>query len=124
MRLKTILILFFLSFLAEELAAQVYRGCRSGGVIYTTPPAFLYGWTGGISEPCPPGATSSTQHVQFIRNAPTPNSCPVGLLSLGGSGILVDYGIVYCPLDSLSTFTLFLFAVIGLYKIRGPLLKV
>ena len=84
---------------AQKLYAQTFIGCRSGGSIYRTPPSFLYGWTNPLSENCPLNAANTVQYARFIRNEPTPNSCPVGLLSLGGTGVLVEYRILFCSFD-------------------------
>jgi len=107
MTILRLLIFICISCSAQYIYPQTFIGCRNGGLIYRTPPAFLYGWTNPIPENCPLNAGSTVQHAQFIKNQPSPNSCPVGLLSLGGSGTLVEYRIFFCPLDKWLHFLLF-----------------
>lgn len=115
--LLTVLLLFYYVGFSN---AQTFRGCRGGGQIYTSPPSGIYGWTSPVSESCPTGATNTTPRAQFIRNAPvTPGTCPIGLLSLGGQGILVDYQIVYCPIDDLLPLVFVPISLLALFKLRS-----
>jgi hypothetical protein len=114
-RLVLVCLLFTFSFL--DSFAQL-TGCRKAGMIYHTPPSFLYGWTDPISETCGPGATTSTQYLHFVRNVPAAPACPVGLLSLGGTGILVEYTVLFCPLDKLLAILIVPAVIIGFLSLR------
>jgi hypothetical protein len=116
--IKWILVILTTIMSIIDSSAQVVRGCRRAGLIYITPPAGLYGWTGGISETCPPNATRTTQYTQFVQNVSGSSSCPVGLLSLGGTGTSVDYRLLYCPLDGWITLLLLPAAFAGILVLR------
>ena len=107
MKILSLVILIGIMFSGQELYAQTFIGCRSSGSIYRTPPSFLYGWTNPLSENCPLNAANTVQYARFIRNEPAPNSCPVGLLSLGGTGVLVEYRILFCSFDRSVPYLLF-----------------
>lgn len=74
------------------------EGCLRNGQVYTTPPSGLNRWTGPVQGNCPVGATTSS--VFAYVNSTTSTTCSIGFLGLSGSGVIVDYSIVNCPLDN------------------------
>lgn len=116
--IKWIFVVLLSTFLTKNAFSQVLRGCRSGGSIYRTSPSGIFGWTGPISETCPLNATTATHYTLFIQNASGHSTCPIGLLSLGGTGTLVDYRLLNCPIDGSIVTLLLPIAVIGFMVIK------
>ncbi|UKT63266.1 hypothetical protein [Pedobacter mucosus] len=123
MRLKYILFIALLTVIINNAEAQLIRGCRRVGMIYISPPNGLSGWTGAIPETCPPNASTSTQYARFVQNVPGAASCPIGLLSLGGSGTLVDLQVLNCPLDSLAMIFILPISVVVYFRLRNSQLS-
>ena len=117
-KLKWIFIVLLGSFFSKDTFSQVFRGCRSGGMIYRNAPGGLYGWTAPLSETCPANATTATQYTKFVQNVTGSSSCPIGLLSLGGTRVPVDYRLLNCPVDGWITFLLIPGAFVGILMIR------
>lgn len=96
------------------LRAQVYQGCRKGGVIYTSNVNFFGAilWGSGVNETCPAGASAATQYAAFISNTSSPStSCIIGFFA--DTGVLVNYSIYNCPIDDYVGFLAPLLAGLG-----------
>lgn len=114
--LKTIvLILFFISAFYLRSSAQ---GCRYGGAIYISSPSGWYQWTNPVSETCGAGATTSTQYARYISNVPGPNTCYIGFWGLGGTGTLVNYALLNCPIDDYLWVLILPLAAFAIYMLR------
>lgn len=71
-------------------------GCLRAGQVYTDPPSGWNQWTNPVPNSCPNGASASTEYAGVNS---TGGSCTIGFWGLGGSGVLVNYDIEYCPID-------------------------
>jgi len=116
--LKWIFVLLISVLWTANSFAQLPRGCRRGGTIYTNPPGLLAGWSGGISETCAPGASRTTSYARYSNDVSGSPSCTIQLLGLGGTGTLVEYRLLNCPIDGWITFLLIPAAFVGILMIK------
>ena len=92
---KYFLFFVFLFLISNDLFADT--GCLKGGKVYINSPSGWNQWTSPISDNCPGGSTTATTYAYV--NSITSTSCSIGFLGWSGSGVLVDYGIMNCPID-------------------------
>ncbi len=93
---KFLFFVVFIFFVSNKLFAA--QGCLKGGLVYTSPPSgWRSWWTDSIDDSCSSGASTSDTYayVYTISNS----ACSVALFNWGGSGVLVDYSIMNCPID-------------------------
>lgn len=109
---KYFLFFVFAALINGDLFAT--QGCLSGREVYTDPPGGWYQWREPIPDNCPGGATTATTYAYI--NSYTTTTCTIGFLGWQGNGVLVDYGMMNCPIDDyipflivLTAFTYFLF---------------
>lgn len=96
-----ILILFVLLLACSNIEVKAVIGCQrdSNLDVYTNPPSGWNGWTTLIQENCPTGSTTSSQYANVTSYTTLPaTACSIGFLGLV-SGKLVNYSILYCPID-------------------------
>lgn len=93
--------LFVLLFDSNLVAST---GCLKGGLVYTSPPSGWNQWTNSIDDSCPNGALVSDTYAYI--NSTSGTSCSVGFLGWSGSGVLVDYSIMNCPIDGYIPFVM------------------
>ena len=96
-----ILILSILFLICFSINATAVIGCQrdSNLDVYTNPPSGWNGWTSLVQENCPTGSTTSSQYANVASYTTLPaTACSIGFLGLV-SGKLVNYDILYCPID-------------------------
>ena len=92
---KYLILILFVLFLKSSVLAST--GCLKGGLVYINPPSGWNQWTNSIDDSCPSGASVSDTYA--FLNSVSVTSCSVGFLGWSGSGVIVDYSIMNCPLD-------------------------
>jgi hypothetical protein len=102
---KFFLLILLIILVNNNLSAAT--GCLRAGQVYRNNSAFS-GWSNPIQDNCPSGALTSTQYAQV--NSVSGTSCGIGFLGWGGSGVLVDYDIEFCPIDD---YIPFIFIIAG-----------
>lgn len=97
-------------------------GCLKGGEVYTVSPGFLSGWTSPIQNSCGSGATPSTSYADV--NSITNTSCSIGVFWTGGTGVLVNYDIEFCPIDDYIPLMLVMIVATSGFFLRRNFLKI
>ncbi len=95
------------------LAAQ---GCLKGTQVYTNPPSGWNQWSNPIDDNCPSGASTSDTFA-YVSNI-TSTNCSIGFFGWGGSGKLVDYSIMNCPIDDYIPLIIVFAGATGVYFLR------
>ena len=115
-----ILILSILFLICFSINATAVIGCQrdSNLDVYTNPPSGWNGWTSLVQENCPTGSTTSSQYANVASYTTLPaTACSIGFLGLV-SGKLVNYDILYCPIDDYIPLLITVISGLGLFYIK------
>ena len=112
--MKTYLFIFFFLLINNILFAVT--GCLSGTKVYTKPPSGWTQWSVPIEDNCPSGASISDNYANVNTISSTGRS--IGFWGLGGSGVLIDYSIMNCPIDDYIPLVIVLVGVTGVMFLR------
>jgi hypothetical protein len=90
-------------------------GCLRGTTVYTQQLAGIWGGR-TLSTVCGPGSTAATRYASNVSLLPAPNFCNIDIF---GSGTLVRYNEINCPLDSYVILFILPVAAIAIWKIKS-----